>query len=355
VRASTASTAGEIFSIGSLLLPPLQVGMDHVALDRPRPDQRHLDHQIVEAARLQARQHGHLGARFDLEDAHAVGVAEHFVGGRVLGRDVLHPQRSAGRIAQNRKHPANRRQHAEGEDVDLHQAHRVEVVLVPLDHAAPGHRRVFDRHQPCERPARNDETADVLGQVAREAAQRAGDRQPLRDARRGRVETKLGEAFRQLLALVPPGQRRGQRVDLGDAETERPAGIAQRALGPVGDQRRRQRRPLAAVFGVDVLDDLLAPLVLEIDVDIRRLAALLRDEALEEQGRTRRIDLGDAERVADRRVGRRAAPLAENFARAGKADEVVAPSGNRPRRSSRRSASVRARCARARLSGTPSG
>jgi hypothetical protein len=63
--------------------------------------------------------------------------------------------------------------------------------------------------------------------------------------------------------------------------------------------------------------------VFEIDVDIRRLAAFLRDEALEEQGRARRIDLGDAERVADRRVGRRAAPLAEDLTLAGKADDVV--------------------------------
>jgi hypothetical protein len=31
--------------------------MDHVALDRAGPHQRHLDHQVVEAARPQARQH----------------------------------------------------------------------------------------------------------------------------------------------------------------------------------------------------------------------------------------------------------------------------------------------------------
>jgi hypothetical protein len=31
------------------------------------------------------------------------------------------------------------------------------------------------------------------------------------------------------------------------------------------------------------LDDLLAPLVLEVDIDIRRLVALLADEALEQE------------------------------------------------------------------------
>ena len=58
---------------------------------------------------------------------------------------------------------------------------------------------------------------------------------------------------------------------------------------------------MAAVAAVDVLDHLLAPLVLEIDVDVRRLAALGGDEALEQEIDARGIDLGDAEAVADRR------------------------------------------------------
>ena len=49
-------------------------------------------------------------------------------------------------------------------------------------------------------------------------------------------------------------------------------------------------------FGVDVLDHFLAPLMLEIDVDVGRLLALLGDEALEQQVAGRRVDRGDAER-----------------------------------------------------------
>ena len=63
---------------------------------------------------------------------------------------------------------------------------------------------------------------------------------------------------------------------------------------------------------VDVLDHLLAPLVLEIDVDIGRLAALRGDEALEQQVDGIGVDLGDAEAIADHRIGRRAAALAED-------------------------------------------
>src|SRR5207245_5991969 len=71
------------------------------------------------------------------------------------------------------------------------------------------------------------------------------------------------------------------------------------------------------------LDDLLAPLVLEIDVDVGRLLALGGDEALEEKIDLGRIDGGDAEAIADRRIRRRATPLAEDVSLAREADDVV--------------------------------
>ena len=63
--------------------------------------------------------------------------------------------------------------------------------------------------------------------------------------------------------------------------------------------------------------------MLEVDVDVGRLVALGRDEALEQQIDAVGIDGGDAEAIADRRIGGRAAALAEDAARAGKADDVV--------------------------------
>ena len=80
---------------------------------------------------------------------------------------------------------------------------------------------------------------------------------------------------------------------------------------------------VAAVGLEHPLHDDLAALVLEVDVDVGRLAALLGDEALEQQVVARRIDRGDAEHVADRRVGGRAAALAEDVLRAGEAHDRV--------------------------------
>ena len=102
------------------------------------------------------------------------------------------------------------------------------------------------------------------------------------------------------------------------------AHLAQRALAAVADDLADHRRAIAAVALVDLLDDLFAPLVLEVDVDVGRLAPLGAEEALEEQVRARRIDRGDAERVADGAVRRAAAALTEDVA-------AGAPS-RRPRR-----------------------
>src|SRR3546814_8742855 len=63
---------------------------------------------------------------------------------------------------------------------------------------------------------------------------------------------------------------------------------------------------------VDPLDDFLERLMLEVDVDIGRLLALARHEALEEQLVPDRIDRGHAEQEADAAVRRRTAPLAQD-------------------------------------------
>ena len=55
----------------------------------------------------------------------------------------------------------------------------------------------------------------------------------------------------------------------------------------IGDDGGGEPGAVAAIAGIDILDHLLAPLMLEVDVDIGRLFALGRDETLEQK-----IDLG---------------------------------------------------------------
>jgi hypothetical protein len=56
---------------------------------------------------------------------------------------------------------------------------------------------------------------------------------------------------------------------------------------------------IAAVGFEHPLHHDLAALVLEVDIDVRRLPTLLGDEALEQQIVALRIDRGNAEHVAD--------------------------------------------------------
>ena len=60
---------------------------------------------------------------------------------------------------------AHASQHAERQHIDLENPHGAEIVLVPLNDGALGHRRVFDRHQPVEPVGGDNEAADMLAQM----------------------------------------------------------------------------------------------------------------------------------------------------------------------------------------------
>src|SRR5215472_17982850 len=67
-------------------------------------------------------------------------------------------------------------EHAETEHVDLEDAERVEIILVPFDEGAVVHRAVADRHHLVERAPGDDEAADMLGEMARKGLNIANKR-----------------------------------------------------------------------------------------------------------------------------------------------------------------------------------
>lgn len=72
---------------------PAQIWVYHAPLDWSRPHNSHFNDQIVEAARLQPGQHGHLRAALDLEHSHRVGGADEVVDGGVFRGDVVQGRR----------------------------------------------------------------------------------------------------------------------------------------------------------------------------------------------------------------------------------------------------------------------
>ena len=297
--------------------------MHHVTLDRTGANDGNLDDQIVIGARLQARQHRHLGPALDLEGAQRVGLADHRIGARILGRD-------AGEVilrALVRRHQGqplgHAGQHAKRQHIDLHELQGVDVILVPFDDLAILHRGRLDRHQIIQPVMGQHEAARMLRQMPRCAHQLPRQIKGQPQTAVGGVQVQLGQ-LRIGDALVGPGpDQRGERGDQILGQAHRLADIAQRPLGAVADDGRGQRGMVAAIGLVNPLDHLFAALVFKVDVDIGRLAAFLADETLKQQVIAAGINGGDAQDIADRRVGRRAAPLAQDILRPGIADDAV--------------------------------
>ena len=110
----------------------------------------------------------------------------------------------------------------------------------------------------------------------------------------------------QLPQIVPES-----RAVTSSVKPKRLADFAQRAFRAVMDDGGDNPGAVAAIALIDILHHLLAPLMFEIDVDVGRLGAFFGQEAGKEQIVADRIDRGDAEQIADQRIGRTAASLAQ--------------------------------------------
>ncbi len=298
--------------------------MHHVALDRAGPHDRDLDDEIVEGARFQARQHVHLRAAFDLEHAERLAPLQHLVNFVVVLRLDVGQLVSLPLVVGDQVEAfADAGQHAQRQHIDLHHAQRVDVVLVPFDEGAVVHRGVADRHIGIEPILRQHIAADMLRQVSWKLDQLGGERDRKLDHRIRRVESGLADLH--LVETLAPASPHGIGERGGDVlgQTQRLADIADRGSRPIMDDGGNDRGAVAAVAAVDILHHLLAPRMLEIDVDVGRLQPLLGNEALEQQVDLGRVDRGDAEHVADRGVRRRSPTLAEDVLAAGILHDVV--------------------------------
>ena len=91
------------------------------------------------------------------------------------------------------------------------------------------------------------------------------------------------QTITQHIAAVHAGVLLGHGVDQRLGNFQRAPYIAQRTAGPVADHRGGNGSTLSPVFFVDVLDDLLAALVLEVHVNVRWLIALSGDKTLKQE------------------------------------------------------------------------
>src|SRR5215217_3682774 len=256
--------------------------MHHVTLDRARADDGDLDDQVVEFGRFEPRQHRHLRPAFDLEYADRVGAVCHLIGTLVLLRDGGKSQVHAVVLAEQVEASADAAQHAESKHIDFEDAQLVQVILVPLDDGSIFHRRIRYGQQMVEPVAGDDEAADMLAQMTREAIE---GRRHLQYHRHGGVVRVYADGPNAVwieVAGSPAPVQAAQHLDGVLGQTEDLADVADGAFGAICDVVGGEGCPVPAVLLVDVLHHLFAALVLEVHVDVRWLVALGGDEAFEQ-------------------------------------------------------------------------
>ncbi len=163
--------------LGAVAAP--DVGVDRSALDGAGPDEGDLHHEVVEDARLEPWQRGHLRAGLDLEHTHRVGPAEHVVDLGVL-RDGGQVDFGAVHLADEIDGAVQGLEHPQAEQIELDQAYGSAVVLVPLQHGPVLHAAPLDRADLDDGPVADDHAPRVDPQVTRRVLHLAGQLQHLR-------------------------------------------------------------------------------------------------------------------------------------------------------------------------------
>jgi hypothetical protein len=304
--------------VGDLVHPVAapDVGVHGPTLDGAGPDERHLDHQVVELPGLQPGQCGHLRARLHLEHPDRVGPLQHLEHGRVGGLQLVELDLLAVVLGDQVDHQVQCGEHAQPEQVELDQAGSRAVVLVPLDDRAALHPGPLDGHHLGDGPVADDHAAGVDAEVAGEAQQVVGKLDDLVWHSGGR---ERGVAHR----AVPAFDLLAPRVLLARGEPQRLRHVTHRGARAVGDHVGHLCGASTAVAAVDVLDRLLAAAGLDVEVDVGVTVPGRGQETLEQQPVGHGVDVGDAEREADGRIGGRPPALAEDVGAAAELDDVV--------------------------------
>ena len=191
-----------------------------------------------------------------------------------------------------------------------------------------GARIVIERDEVYERTVRNHHAGGVGACVAVKALQRARD---LYEFAHARVCGNLFIKFR--LARYRLIQRRRFRrierdqfretVNLAVRHLHHAADIAHHGLGLQRTEGDDHRHAVSAVLVAHITNDFAAPLLAEVDVEVRHRDAFGVEKSLEEQIEPDGVEVRDQQRPGDERAGARAAARADgNAIRLGPFDEV---------------------------------
>ena len=164
-------------------------------------------------------------------------------------------------------------QHAQRQHIHLHDRQGVQIVLVPFDEIAVVHRGGADGHGPVQLVAVSTKPPTCWDRWRGKAHQPlAKVHGALDGADCAGSQLALAHLMLfQLVAMMAP-DRVGQLAGDVFGQAEHLAHFADGAARAVMDDGGGQGGAAAAIAAIDILDDFLAPLMLEIHVDVGRLA-----------------------------------------------------------------------------------
>ena len=314
----------------------LELGMDRLDLLQPvlaqrvvgvrvhahrsRPVQRQDGRDVFEVVGLHEPQQAPHRTAVELEDTEGVSAGEQLVRGRVVECEVFEHELLAAVRGDVIECVIDDREVAQPQEVHLDQAERLAGRVVELRDDLAVLLALHDRDDVDQRLARHDHAGGVHAPLALEVLQAHGgveDRLGLgirldqRAEFGGFLEPRviLVEHALQGHVLAHHGRRHrlGELLAHAEREAEHAARVLQRLLGldrAVGDDLGHA---LVAVLLGDVLDDLAAAPVVEVDVEVGHRDAVGVEEPLEQQPVLERIEVGDPHRVRGHRPGARAA------------------------------------------------
>ena len=285
-----------------LAIAAQDVGVHRPTLNRTGPDERNLDNDVVKTPRFEPRQCSHLGPALDLKHTHGVGPTEHAVH-IVFLRDGGQIDLVSLMLTDEIDRVMQCAEHAQTQQIELHEPRRSAIVFVPLQHTAVLHAPPLDWAHLDNGTVANDHATRMNAEMARRVFDFGGKLEHrcrnalIGQSSRGRNPTPTIDLFAPRILLT-----RCVSQCLGH--------IAYCRAGSIGDHVGNLRSVVATVALIHVLDDLFATVAFDIDIDIGRAIALGRQKPLEQQAQRNGIGLGNTQRVTRRAVGRAAPTLA---------------------------------------------
>ena len=292
--------------IFDLLLAELARAIGRNVRHRTGPIERDQRDQVLEPVGAHIDQRAPHALTFNLEHADHVAASEHLVGLLVVERDPPDIQIDVALLEELHR-DIEHCERFQAEKVEFHQSGRLDPFHVELGHRHVGFRIAVERHEFAQRTIRDHDAGGMGRGVPRQAFEALRD---VESARHHRI--LVAKRLQLRLARQCRRQRHRSRgilrhqfcqlVDLAVGHLQHAPDVAQHAARLQRAEGDDLGDLIAPVALLHVADHLVAAILAEVDVEVGHRHAVGIEEALEDQAKPDRIEVGDGQRIGHQRA-----------------------------------------------------